>query len=132
LRGTKKFRRSCRFAFQPFDYAVKEPPNPLSWYDLLPMDDAKPISVQLATALRHEWGGGSVELSIHAKTVAEALDQLRQEHPALYRCICDETGAVRRHIHLFVDQTLVRQGEGFHRRLAPGNVLFIMTAVSGG
>lgn len=96
------------------------------------MDAANSISVQIATALRHEWGRGSAELTIRATTVSEALAQLKSEHPALHRCVCDETGAVRKHIHLFVDQTLVRPGEGPHTRLAPGDVLFIMTAVSGG
>lgn len=96
------------------------------------MDAAKPISVQLAAALRHEWGGGSVDLTVQATTVAEALDQFKHEHPALHRCVCDETGAVRRHIHLFVDQSLVRGPEGLATPLAPGDVLFIMTAVSGG
>jgi molybdopterin converting factor small subunit len=61
------------------------------------------------------------------------VDQaLKHQYPAVHRCICDETGAVRRHINLFVNQSLWYRQTGLNQKLAPGDVLFIMTAVSGG
>ncbi|MFT5324675.1 MAG: molybdopterin synthase sulfur carrier subunit [Planctomycetaceae bacterium] len=62
----------------------------------------------------------------------EALRQLEQHHPAVYRSVCDETGAVRRHIHLFVNMDLLLGVNNFEAPLDPGDTLFIMPAVSGG
>jgi molybdopterin synthase sulfur carrier subunit len=50
----------------------------------------------------------------------------------LYRNICDETGMVRRHLNVFVNSDNVRDLDGVDTRLAPGDVLTILPAVSGG
>ena len=89
------------------------------------------IAVRIPQALRPECHGASV-LQLQVPTVRAALQQLASEHPSLYRSVCDETGAVRRHINLFVNETLVRDRERFDTALEPGDELFIMTAVSGG
>jgi molybdopterin converting factor small subunit len=89
------------------------------------------ISIQIPAMLRNECEGRN-ELRVSARTVREALAQLERNHPALYRSVCDETGAVRRHMNLFVNSSLVRGGQGLDTALATGDVLFIMTAVSGG
>ena len=89
------------------------------------------IPVQIPATLRSECGGRS-QLVVSAATVGEALLQLEQEHPAVYRSVCDETGAVRRHVHLFVNDDLLRGERNFDTPLKPGDTLFIMPAVSGG
>ena len=89
------------------------------------------VCVQVPPVLRHECGGAK-ELSITASTVRAALEQLKREHPALYRNVCDETGAVRRHVNLFVNDSFLHQREGLDTALARGDVLTIMPAVSGG
>jgi molybdopterin synthase sulfur carrier subunit len=89
------------------------------------------ISIHIPTALRVDCGGRT-ELCVSAGTVRAALAQLERDHAALYRSICDETGRVRRHINLFVNSTLVRGPQGLETVLASGDVLTIMTAVSGG
>jgi molybdopterin converting factor small subunit len=76
--------------------------------------------------------GGAAELCVSAATVRAALEQLEQSHPALYRSVCDETGAVRRHVNLFVNSSFLHQREGLDTALVPGDVLTIMPAVSGG
>jgi molybdopterin synthase sulfur carrier subunit len=75
---------------------------------------------------------GDIDLS--ASNVESALLELKQDHPALYVCVCDETGSVRRHIHLFVNAELVQVGgrPGLRTPLKSGDVLSIWTAVSGG
>ena len=89
------------------------------------------ISVHIPTPLRAECGGAA-ELTLSAPTVRAALKQLAESHPALYRSVCDETGAVRRHVNLFVNNSFLHQREGLDTALAPGDVLTIMPAVSGG
>ena len=75
---------------------------------------------------------GAAELALSAPSVRAALEQIERSHPALYRSICDETGAVRRHVNLFVNTAHVRDREGLDTALAPGDVLTILPAVSGG
>jgi molybdopterin synthase sulfur carrier subunit len=76
--------------------------------------------------------GGATELAISAPTVREALAEIERRHPALYRGVCDETGAVRRHVNLFVNSSHVRDLKGLDTTLAPGDVVAIIPAVSGG
>ena len=44
----------------------------------------------------------------------------------------DETGAVRRHLNVFVNTENVRDLNGVETKLSPGDVLTILPAVSGG
>jgi len=90
-----------------------------------------PITVWVPTVLRPYCGGVS-DLPLTAATVGAALKQIESGYPALYPNICDETGAVRRHINVFVNTTHVRDREGLDTALAPGDVILIVPAVSGG
>ena len=95
------------------------------------MTQAVPITVHVPGALRPYCGGAS-KLSLPAESVRGALEQIERSHPSLYRNVCDETGAVRRHINLFVNDTHVRDRNGLETSLSPGDVLIILPAVSGG
>ncbi len=75
---------------------------------------------------------GQSELRLGGATVREVLDELKREYPALQRCICDETGAVRLHINLFVNNDFLRDRNGLDTRLQPGDVVSVFQAVSGG
>jgi molybdopterin synthase sulfur carrier subunit len=76
--------------------------------------------------------GGATELSVSATTVHEALGQVKRLYPALYRNVCDETGAVRRHINVFVNTDHVRERNGLETTLKAGDMISILPAVSGG
>jgi sulfur-carrier protein len=89
------------------------------------------ITVQVPGVLR-AFCEGAREFSLSAPSVRAALDQIERRYPALYRSICDETGAVRRHVNLFVNTTHLRDREGLDTALVPGDVITILPAVSGG
>lgn len=91
------------------------------------------IAVNIPEAMRN-YSGVAGEIRLSATTVLAALDALRDRYPALYGSICDETGAIRRHINLFVNSELVAKREGRCSQvdLSSGDVLTIWTAVSGG
>jgi molybdopterin synthase sulfur carrier subunit len=89
------------------------------------------ITVHVPGPLR-DTCGGVAELWVPASSVRAALAHIEQRHPSLYRSICDETGAVRRHVNLFVNASHVRDREGLDTALGPGDALTIMPAVSGG
>jgi molybdopterin converting factor small subunit len=75
---------------------------------------------------------GAALIPISAHTVREALEELERRQAALYRNVCDETGKVRQHLNVFVNSDNVRDLDGVDTRLAPGDVLTILPAVSGG
>ncbi len=76
--------------------------------------------------------GGARELTLPASSVRASLEQLEREYPALYRNVCDETGAVRRHINVFVNSAHMRDLEGLDTELVSGDTIIILPAVSGG
>jgi molybdopterin synthase sulfur carrier subunit len=89
------------------------------------------VAIHVPGALR-AYCGGAEELQTSARTVRAALEDLEQHQFALYRNVCDETGAVRRHLNVFVNADNVRDLDGIDTKLTPGDVLTILPAVSGG
>ena len=89
------------------------------------------ITIHVPAVLRSCCAGAS-ELALSAPSVRAALEQIERSHPALYRSVCDETGSVRRHVNLFVNTSHVRDRQGLDTALAPGDVITILPAVSGG
>lgn len=79
-----------------------------------------------------DYCGGASELSIAAPTVRAALEFLERHQPALYRNICDETGALRRHLNVFVNDDNIRFLNGIDTPLVPGDLVTVLPAVSGG
>lgn len=95
------------------------------------MDTHPTVTIHVPGSLR-SYCGGAAELSLSAPTVRAALEALERSQPALYRNVCDETGAVRRHLNIFVNTTHVRDLDGIDTALAAGDEVTILQAVSGG
>lgn len=89
------------------------------------------MKVRIPMPLRDCCSGKS-EISLRSPTLCALLEQLEHHHPALHRSVCDETGAVRRHINLFVNTQHMRDCDGLDTKLESGDAVTIMTAVSGG
>jgi sulfur-carrier protein len=89
------------------------------------------VTVHVPGPLR-AYCAGVMQLSISARTVRGVLEELERSQPALYRNVCDETGALRRHLNVFVNANHVRDLDGMNTTLAAGDELTILPAVSGG
>ena len=89
------------------------------------------VTVEISCALA-SYAKCPSEIVLRAATVGSALDQLDGNHPSLYRSICDETGAVRRHLNLFVNSANIRDRDALATQLEPGDVIVVLPAVSGG
>ena len=89
------------------------------------------VTIHIPRPLRPECNGAA-ELRVPAASVRNALARLQQEHPQLYRSVCDETGAVRRHVNLFINNDHIRDRDGLETSLAAGDAVHILPAVSGG
>jgi molybdopterin converting factor small subunit len=95
------------------------------------MTESTSIKIHVPGALRADCGGVA-ELWVPASSVRGVLEELKRRHPSLYRGICDETGAVRRHVNLFVNTSHVRDRDGLDTSLGAGDVVTILPAISGG
>jgi molybdopterin synthase sulfur carrier subunit len=95
------------------------------------MGSTPTITIHVPGQLRTYCAGAS-QLSISALTVRAALEDLERSQFAFYRNVCDETGAVRRHLNVFVNSDNVRDLNGVDTILATGDVVTILPAVSGG
>jgi MoaD family protein len=89
------------------------------------------ITVHVPRELRAYCEGAS-ELELSAESVRTILDELERRYPSLYRGICDDTGAVRRHVNVFVNKDHMRDRDGLDTALVPGDEIMILPAVSGG
>ena len=89
------------------------------------------VTIYLPGPLR-SYSAGAEQLSITAATVRAVLEDLERSQPALYRNICDETGAMRRHLNVFVNSDNMRDLDGVDTALTSGDVITIVPAVSGG
>ncbi len=75
---------------------------------------------------------GQSSLTLTGDTVLALLAAVEEEYPALYQCICDETGQLRKHIHVFVNNDILTTIEACQRPVQSGDVVSIFQAVSGG
>ena len=89
------------------------------------------VTIHVPAMLRQYCDGAS-ELAVSAPNVRADLDELERSHPSLHRNLCDETGALRRHLNVFVNTSHVRDRDGLDTALAPGDIVTILAAVSGG
>jgi molybdopterin converting factor small subunit len=89
------------------------------------------VKIHVPAVLR-DCCGGAAELWLPASSVRAALQEMERRYPSLHGRICDETGAVRRHVNVFVNTSHVRDREGLDTALLPDDVLTIVPAVSGG
>lgn len=69
---------------------------------------------------------------VDADDVRSALEAVFAGNPRLRGYVCDEHGAVRPHVAIFVDGSPVRDRAGLGDRLAPDAEVFVLQALSGG
>jgi molybdopterin converting factor small subunit len=92
---------------------------------------AATITVVVSSPLR-DFCGGAEEIRVCADDLRGVLGELERSEPRLHRAICDETGRVRRHVNLFVNELHMSERAGLDTALAPGDVVTVLPAVSGG
>ena len=89
------------------------------------------VLVHLPLALRPE-SGGTAAVEVDARDAATALAALCVRHPTLRRHIFDESGALRRHVNVFVNDADVRAREGLATRVSAGDEIHVVPSIAGG
>ena len=78
-------------------------------------------------------GASGVDLDLPSPiTVAAVFQALEEAHPAVGRRIRDETGALRRHVNVFVGPDNLRELDDLETIVPEGTEISILAAVSGG
>jgi molybdopterin converting factor small subunit len=73
-----------------------------------------------------------VRIDASCGTVAEALREAGRESPGSLDRIIDESGAVRRHVNIFLNGENIRFLDGLDTRVPSDATIFVLAAVSGG
>ena len=90
-----------------------------------------PIPIRIPSPLRPFAGGQNV-VEVEGATVGDALAVLAQKHAGLNARLRDQTGRLRQHVRIYVNDEDVRFLEEERTRLAPGDTLAIVPAIAGG
>ncbi len=72
------------------------------------------------------------EQTVDADTVAGVLSALEREYPGLSGYIVDETGALRKHVHIFLGDDLIEDRQSLSDTVTPDQRVYIFQALSGG
>ncbi|MCA9131053.1 MAG: MoaD/ThiS family protein [Planctomycetales bacterium] len=92
----------------------------------------KTMEIRLLTPyILRKYADDELTIDIEQLTIGALLAEVRRLHPALYTCICDESGKLRQHINLFVGNDLASR-DYFDTKLHPGDVVSVYQSVSGG
>jgi len=90
------------------------------------------ITIALPSALQ-PYAAGTSEVTLESRgTVGDALGALAGRYPGVVDRVVDESGAVRRHVNVFVDGEDIRFLEGLATAVREGSTIVIFPAVSGG
>ena len=72
------------------------------------------------------------EMNIEQPTVSQLLDSVEEVHPGLKDYIVDETGALRKHVNIFIGNDMVTDRDALSDALSEKDEVYIMQALSGG
>jgi molybdopterin synthase sulfur carrier subunit len=90
-----------------------------------------PIQVRIPTPLRKLTGENEV-VTVEGATIADILTNLDKAHPGLTERICDEQGAVRRFVNIFLNDEDIRFLQEKETPVKEGDEISIVPAIAGG
>jgi sulfur-carrier protein len=89
------------------------------------------VSVKIPTPLRRVTGGVA-KVAGDGATVRDLIEDLERRYPGMRERLCDDSGALRRFVNVFVGDEDIRFLEGLETSLAEGAEVSIIPAVAGG
>jgi molybdopterin converting factor small subunit len=75
---------------------------------------------------------GNREVDVTGSTVAEAIQNLTERYPHVKNHLCSEDGALRPYIHIYRNDTNVRELEGMKTAIGTHDRLLILPSIAGG
>ena len=87
--------------------------------------------VRIPTPLRR-LTQGEAEVKADGATVAELIEDLEKNYEGLKTRICDDSGAVRRFVNIYVNDEDIRFLENVETALKEDDIVSIIPAIAGG
>jgi molybdopterin converting factor small subunit len=69
---------------------------------------------------------------VEGRTIAEVVGALDRQFPGLADYLIDDQGALRQHVNIFVDDSLILDREALSDAVSETDRIFIFQALSGG
>lgn len=88
-------------------------------------------TVRIPPPLR-KYTSGAEDVEVTGGTVREVIDALESSHPGIKERICDDSGAVRRFVNVFVADEDIRFLEELDTPVKDGDEVSIIPAIAGG
>lgn len=89
------------------------------------------VQVRIPTPLR-KYTGGAEAVQAEGTTVAALVADLDKRHPGIRERICDDTGAVRRFVNIFVNGEDIRFLSNLDTAVKAGDEVSVVPAIAGG
>ena len=87
--------------------------------------------VRIPTPLRR-FTGGAAAVSADGATVGALVNDMENNSPGIKERLCDEAGAVRRFVNIFVNGEDIRFLNGLDTPVKEGDEVSIVPAIAGG
>ncbi|MEX1369205.1 MAG: MoaD/ThiS family protein [Nannocystaceae bacterium] len=88
-------------------------------------------TIRIPTPLR-KYTAGAEEVSIGGGTVGAIIESLEAAHPGIRERICDDKGAVRRFVNIFVGDEDIRFLDNLQTPVKDDDEVSIVPAIAGG
>ena len=88
-------------------------------------------TVRIPTPLR-KYTEGNEEVTVGGETVRAVIDELEKNHPGIKERICDDGGAVRRFVNVFVADEDIRFLDNLDTAVKDADEISIVPAIAGG
>jgi len=72
------------------------------------------------------------DVEIQAQNVATLVQEVEKIHPGIRHYLVDDTGALRKHVNIFVDKAMIRDRDRLSDSISAKSDVFIAQALSGG
>ncbi len=89
------------------------------------------VTVKIPTPLRGLTGQKD-KVAAEGSNVSEVIASLDEQHPGIKARLCDDDGALRHFVNIYIDGEDVRYMSGIDTTVSDGNELSIVPAVAGG
>ncbi len=90
-----------------------------------------PVKVRIPTPLRRITANQG-EVDAEGATIGGLIEDLEKKYPGLKERLCDETGAIRRFVNIYINEEDIRFMQGKDTSVKDGDEISIIPAIAGG